>query len=184
MRAPSILLLLSFLVACSSAPSSSTPREYLDPQTAATITAVAAPWVFTREGAPPQLDFLHVYALDVNRMGDHRQYLALAQYWPESDAQDAPTLELVSLDTQVALEPLQMQGRQLGIGQHLDPLAPKTTRWWFYSLSGETLDFLARADHLSAALIEPARRSTYVVWRNGSAEAREFAAVARRWSVP
>src|SRR5262245_7346855 len=79
------------------------PREYLDEKTAATITVVSDPWIFTRERfgtAVDQNDFLNVYAIDVNRQGDHRQYLAVLQSVPlkEAEAQGpapaAPQLEL------------------------------------------------------------------------------------------
>src|SRR5262245_32988080 len=58
------------------------PREYLDEQTAATITVVSDPWIFTRErfGAKvDEQDFLNLYGIDVNRQGDHRQYIAVLQ---------------------------------------------------------------------------------------------------------
>src|SRR5262245_54633217 len=85
------------------------PRQYLDEQTVATITVVSDPWVFSakRPEALPtaedrttvsatsmtdrpvfgteRRDFLSVYAIDVNRMGDHRQYLAVAQSVPRLD---------------------------------------------------------------------------------------------------
>ena len=63
----------------------STPRAYLDEETAATITIVAEPWIFTGEQVGASLndrDYLNMFAIDVNRMGDHRQYLAVLQSMP------------------------------------------------------------------------------------------------------
>ena len=79
---------------CATTPSHA-PREYLDEETAATITVVAQPWVFSRQDAPAQLDSFKLYAVDVNRMGDHKLYLVVMQYWPDS-RQQAPRAHLVA----------------------------------------------------------------------------------------
>lgn len=158
-----------------------TPQQYLDELTASTITRVAAPWVFSREGAPAQLDFVHLYALDVNRQGEHRQYLVLAQFWPESINEAGTTLRIVSSDRDLELKPMRTTGRALGIGQHLDPTAPQTTQWSYYELSDEALIALASPQSLHLVLSSAAKSARYVVWQSANEQFTEFAAVAQQW---
>src|SRR5512138_2777902 len=75
-----------------------TPREYLDERTAATITVVRDPWIFTRgtvrASSGEYRDFLHLYAVDVNRMGEHKQYLAALIPEQTAEVDHAPSIEL------------------------------------------------------------------------------------------
>lgn len=156
-----------------------TPREYLDEQTAATITVVADPWVFNREGTTPQLDFLNLYAIDVNRMGDHRQYLVVVQYWPEPEWKSAlPALEIRAAGAVARLEPFSASPREIGIGQPLDASAPRSATYWFYPVERAQLETIARTKHTSIALLKENERASYIVWRDASAELSEFATVA------
>src|SRR4029450_12901120 len=100
MRSAAAVMLMLVVAGCSTSRPAG-PREYLDEKTAATITVVADPWIFTREhfgAAVDANDFLNLYAIDVNRMGDHRQYLAVLQTIPlameVNVAPSAPQLEL------------------------------------------------------------------------------------------
>src|SRR4051812_910316 len=105
------------LVACAT-PHATTPREYLDEQTAATIKVVSDPWIFTRErtsSAVDSHDYLNIYAIDVNRMGDHRQYLAVLKAWPENSSDS--TLEIITSEGSVKLQPTAQSARELGIAQ-------------------------------------------------------------------
>ncbi len=156
-----------------------TPREYLDEQTAATITVVADPWVFNREGSAPQLDFINLYAIDVNRMGDHRRYLVVAQYWPAPEWESAqPTLEIRAADENLLLRPADGSPRDLGLGEPLDASAPRSTKYWFYPVESRQLEQIARTKHSSLALIKGDVRAAYIVWRDASAELSEFATFA------
>ncbi len=156
-----------------------TPREYLDEQTGATIVAVADPWVFNRERTAPQLDFINLYAIDVNRMGEHRQYLVVVQYWPEPEWKSAhPVLEIRAADEAVKLRPIEGSARELGIGQPLDLSAPRAAKYWFYAVERAQLERIARTKHTTVALLKDDVRASYVVWRDGSAELNEFATFA------
>jgi hypothetical protein len=165
--------------ACSITPATS-PREYLDEQTAATITVVAEPWIFTRSGETVQLDSLNLYAIDVNRMGDHRKYLVVARYWPDRAAgnANAPTLQLQSSQADVTLQAATDNARTLGIGQPIDASAPASTRYWFYPIDRAQLQSLASSSKLTAVLIDGEFRADYTQWRDGSAQLSEFAATA------
>jgi len=156
-----------------------TPRQYLDEQTAATITVVADPWVFNRQGTTPQLDFINLYAIDVNRMGDHRQYLVVVQYWPAPEWSSAqPTLEIYAGEQRVSLKPSEASPRELGVEESFDTSAPRSAERWFYPVDREQLARIARTNHTSIALVKDDLHAAYAVWRDGSAELNEFATFA------
>jgi hypothetical protein len=159
------------------------PREYLDEQTAATITVVADPWIFVRDltvSAEAQRDFLNLYAIDVNRMGDHRQYLAVLQWWPPARANAAeslPVLELQAPDGTIALQATAQDARQLGIAQPLATAHSAEAKWWYFPVDKKVLASVARSGKLSATLVANSERTAYVIWRDGSAELTELTTV-------
>jgi hypothetical protein len=172
------MLLLAVLAIAGCATSKSvTPREYLDEQTAATITVVADPWIFTRKNAPPQLDFFNLYAIDVNRMGDHRKYFAVVHYWPSAEllASGAPALVLSGGAKELKLAAVAETPRSLGIAQPLDKSAPSSSRTWLYPVDSATLQAIAQSRQLAAALVTEKVNAEYAVWRDGSTELSEFA---------
>lgn len=156
------------------------PREYLDETTAATITAVAEPWVLVSarsQAAARNRDFLSVYAIDVNRMGDHRQYLAVLQWWPAAAATAAATrLELATGQQTFSLRAAAEEARQLGIVQPPGQAYTEAARWWYFPVDRNVLSSVAAARDLSAVLLVDTERSEYTVWRDGSAELAEWAA--------
>jgi hypothetical protein len=172
------------LTACAMTPVVA-PREYLDERTAATITIVAQPWIFNRDHAQPQLDFVHLHAIDVNRMGDHRKYIAVVKYWPAPEHQGmnevVPMLEVQLDDRVLELAPTRSDLRELGIGQPLDPAAPRSAKTWLYPVDASELKRAAEAKSLSVALITEEARVSYTVWRDGRAELSEFYTLAAEW---
>jgi hypothetical protein len=161
------------------------PREYLDEKTAATITVVAQPWIFTSDAPHSNLsdrDYLNLYAIDVNRMGEHRQYIAVMQSFYAQDSVDetsAPTLELQSAGRTFSLLPSTETPRQLGIAQPLAEPFAQTSRWWYFPVSREDLAAVAQAKNLQAALVMNNARLGYVVFRDGSVELSEMSATLR-----
>lgn len=178
-----------------------TPREYLDEETAATVTVVADPWIYSEKRTRPastfmdnrsstaggfagelgseQRDFLSVYAIDVNRMGTHHQYLAVLQSLPRVDAagaaKSAPTLELQVANQKMSLQPITQTPRELGIAQAPAQVDAGGSQWWYFPVGKEVLTAIAGSRDLQAALVVEADRTTYEIWRDGSAE---FAALA------
>jgi len=171
MRCFLIALGLVAVVGCATQPVV-TPHQYLDEETAATVTVVSEPWIFSTkrpdgpalptvmedrspettgtareksEFAADRRDLISLYAIDVNRMGDHRQYLAVQQSLPRANGNaSVPTLELRSGDQLLALKPVTQTPRELGI--------------------------VARTHDLQATLIVDGDRIAYDMWRDGSAE--------------
>jgi hypothetical protein len=170
-------LLASFLFGCASTPATA-PREYLDEQTAATITAVKEPWIFTREQnvGNEQRDFLHLYAIDVNRMGEHRQYIAALQS-SAADMAVRPLLELTSGGQTQTLEAVSQSPREIGIAQPIAESYTLTSAWWFFPVDKQTLATLANAGDLRARMIVGNKPIAYVLWRDGRGELSELTAV-------
>lgn len=172
------------LAACAMTPTLA-PREYLDERTAATITIVAQPWIFNRDHARPQLDFVHLYAINVNRMGDHRKYLVVVKYWPAPEHEGlidlSPVLEVDAGDQPLQLKAVEGDPRDLGIGQPLDTGAPRSAKTWLYPVDPNALKRIASAGSLSVALLTEGTRARYSVWRDGRAELSEFSTLAADW---
>jgi hypothetical protein len=179
-----IFLLAALVIAGCSTTKSVTPREYLDEQTAATITVVADPWIFTRKNAAPQLDFFNLYAIDVNRMGDHKKYFAVVHYWPSAELVPkdgvAPTLSLSGGAQELKLDAVSASPRDLGIAQPLDKSAPASSKTWLYPVDQKALQSIAQTRQLSATLITDTVNAAYAVWRDGSTELSEFATAFER----
>ncbi|MGH8175549.1 MAG: hypothetical protein ACREV5_04730 [Steroidobacter sp.] len=183
MRTVSTALLLLICVACTSTPGTA-PREYLDEQTAATITVVADPWIFSRERTnetADQRDFLNVYAIDVNRMGDHKQYFAVLQSLPLVDSQGrelpAPTLQLRTSADVLSLEPTPEEPRKLGLARPVAESYSLTSKWWYFPVDRQTLASVATSGDVQATLVVGETQTPYVLWRDGRAEVEELTSV-------
>ena len=165
-----------WFLGCASTPNA--PREYLDEQTAATITVVNEPWIFTREqsAANQQRDYLHLYAIDVNRMGTHRQYFAALQSAPDR-ADAAPILELSAGEQTVKLHAVAEEPRELGIAQPVAESYTLTAAWWYYPVDKQALASWAKAGDLQARLIGADGRIAYVLWRDGREGLSELTAL-------
>jgi hypothetical protein len=170
---------IMLLAACATTPHSVAPREYLDEKTAATITVVADPWVLASERSEQadERDFLNLYAIDVNRQGEHRQYLAVLQWWPTADAASgkvAPTLQLHAADSTIDLRPTPEDARTFGIAQPIAEPASFGSKWWYFPVNREILVDLAKSSDLRATLVVGDTQTGFIKWRDGSAELVEL----------
>ena len=158
------------------------PREYLDEQTAATITVVADPVVFVHEREAVTArgrDFLSLYGIDVNRMGEHRQYIAVLQWAPPEEISTAqvPELELHLNQQPIVLQPAKQSARELGIAQPLAESYSYNATWWYFPVDKEVMRRMAEAREMSAAMVLPQRRIQYVMLNDGRAQLGELTAV-------
>jgi hypothetical protein len=161
-----------------------TPREYLDEQTAATITVVKDPWIFTRESArtadSQYRDFLHLYAIDVNRMGDHRQYIAALQSFSAEQrlqTHEPPTLELRTGEWSITLRASAAQPKEIGIVQPVAEAYTLNASWWYFPVDKQTLASIANTTDLQATMLHREERVAYTLWRDGREELSELTAV-------
>jgi hypothetical protein len=173
-----LCVLICFAVTACATPHSTTPREYLDEQTAATIKVVSDPWIFTRERTNSSVDthdYLNIYAIDVNRMGDHKQYLAVLKAWPTDGT--STVLQLATHDGPVELQATTQSTRDLGIAQPVASSFAYDATWRYFPVNKEVLAKLAHSPELRASIVTADMAVPYVMWRDGSAEVTELTAV-------
>lgn len=166
------------------------PREFLDEQTAATITIVADPVIFVSEAAGPRgldrerspfipdsnRDYLELYGIDVNRMGSHRQYFVVQKWLTPDDAEARPILELKADGSTVELRATPEDPRKLGISAPPAPIFSKSAKWWYFPTDTATLRRIAGASSLDASLVIGERRMAYEIFTDGRAQLGELAA--------
>jgi hypothetical protein len=172
-----IALVMVSLIGCTTP--TIAPREYLDEQTAATITAVAEPWILVRQGSSGrERDFLNLYAIDVNRMGDHRQYIAVLQWFPsQKPLSSQPALELHGGGEPILLRASDEDARALGLAQPLVAAQMPDSKWWYFPVDKSVLTSVAQTRNLRATFIAEDERTPYEIWRDGSAELGELTSV-------
>lgn len=179
-----IPLCISLLLFACSSERVLTPREYLDERTAATITVAKDPWIFTRVAANGTerryRDFLHLYVIDVNRMGDHKQYIGALQSSSASAAGEGaelPTLQLETGSWSVSLPASTTRGEDIGIVQPVAESYTPGARWWYFPVDKQVLATIANTTALDAELVWHADRVAYTLWRDGRDALSELTAV-------
>jgi hypothetical protein len=168
------------LSACTALPSVDSPEEYLDPNTAATISVVGRPLVFAH--AQPNLaahmrDYVTLAAAAVNRSGK-TEYVVIAYFWTTLDAHGqegakrtesnsaADTLILVADDRRIELPSQGHSAHAAGIGMpvHAPPVRSATPNVYRTDLA--TLRFIAAARHLAVLRSAEDPDSAYEIWED------------------
>jgi len=159
--------------------------EYLDPDTAVTIRAVAVPIVFSHDA--PELaanarDYLSAGLVEVNNMGKRVHYLALVS-WSTVDRNRpgaTPTaipgrIELSGSGKPHEFTPVTHQPRTLGIGAALFRPASGYAGESWYRLSVDELRALSADPPGRVTLTDDAsNRVEYELWRSATEALREF----------
>lgn len=178
-RLAATALLLTLLGGCASAPPVAV-REYLDEQTAASVTVAGDGIVFARprtEYAVNARDYVTVVPVDVNRGGSHALYL-YCYVWStieRPNASEAPAqFALVADGRMIELAPAAATPRAIGLGQA--PVEPPAlnARVLVAATTREALGFLVKAQELSVAATREDRTDRYALWADGRAALVEF----------
>jgi hypothetical protein len=172
------------LAGCASVPDS--PRQYQDEASAVTVTVVAKPWIFSTDNAGFNLksrDALNIYAIDVNRQGEHRQFLAVLQS-PAPDASqgqstDVSALEIETADGLVKLAPTQESPQAIGIVQPLAEPFALTFRWLYFPTTAAQLEMLGKSASVRPVIVTADNRVGYVEFESGQAQLAELGAALR-----
>lgn len=167
--------LLAALLAtgCAVTPPAAGEREYLDEETAATVTVGARAIVFARDR--PELavnarDYLTLVPVDVNRSGRHEQYF-FGYAWSTIDKRGlpgeedvAPRFDLVADGRRVTLAPASEDRHDLGLGEL--PLSPpaRSAQLVVSPTTREILDFVARAEEVRAVADLGGASVRYELW--------------------
>lgn len=168
---PALLLGLTVAAAAADNP----PREYLDEDTAATITVVDQPLVFAyprQDLAANARDYATVAAAAVNR-GGKIDYVMVVYFWSTADARlrsdalpPAEPLVLAADDRRIALTLRGHSPHEAGIGVpvHAPPGGSVTPN--VYGIDLATVRFLAEARRLSLVADAPGAPLRYELWED------------------
>lgn len=176
-RALLVAGICSVISACTALPSADSPLEYLDQETAATVSVVGRPIVFAHERpnrAAHMRDYVTLAAATVNRSGK-TDYVVIAYFWttfdPHGQQNDdrvipAGTGELVIVADDRRIQ-LQLEGHSAhdaGIGApiHAPPGSAATPNVYRTDLA--TLRFIAAAHHLAVLANADDPVSSYEIW--------------------
>jgi hypothetical protein len=177
------LLFLLTLLGCSSAP---TVKSWLDPVSAATITAQGEPLIVARDEqtrSTNERDFAQLTAVEVNRMGERRLYL-VAVLWTSAQQTRAERdefekfferVELRMGDRSTTLARHQGDVAELGVGQSPLPLAVHGSQQLFFPIERADLMTLAGSNRVQlVALGQPDAPLFYEEWQDGRRSLNEF----------
>jgi hypothetical protein len=173
------LVLLTALLSGAAKP----PEEYLDEDTAATLTIVADPLVFAcerRDLAAHARDYVTLAAVAVNR-NRKVSYVLLAYFWStvaphlRPDALPSPdTLLLQADDRRIELRRSPQTARDAGISQSVHPPPGTATQPLVYPTDLPTLRFLAEARRLKVLSDSDATPTGFVLWDDEREALRAF----------
>ena len=158
--------------------------EYLDPETAVTVRALAEPLLYAH--AAPELaanarDYLSLGLVEVNNMGARKHYLALVS-WSTINrervgAEPAPVPEQIEITLAGhphEFKPVGHESRSLGIGGALfRPPSGYVGESWYLMTAAE-VRALAAAPPDSIGLPQESGRVEYETWRGDRGALAEF----------
>jgi hypothetical protein len=148
------------------------PREYLDEQTGATVTAVDRPLVFARdrsERAANQRDYITLAAATVNR-GGKREYVLIAYIWSTLDPRyepsniDPESLVMVSDDRRFSLNANGKTSADLGIARGIDAPPGLAAKPLAFPSDPGTMRSIAAARNLEVQAKMGDTVVSYILW--------------------
>ena len=159
-------------------------NDYLDPQTAMTVRAVAAPFIYARD--VPELaanvrDYLSLGAVEVNNMGARKHYLAAVSWSTidrrRVDGSPPPLPERIELTLAGKTRVLSLashESRSLGIGEPLfrPPRGYLGESW--YVVTPADLRAFAAAPPESIDIAVESGRTSYGLWRHADTALEDF----------
>ncbi|HLJ39516.1 MAG TPA: hypothetical protein VKT54_14010 [Steroidobacteraceae bacterium] len=159
------------------------PREYLDQETAATVTVVAEPLVFAyarTELAANARDYVTLAAAAVNR-GGKVDFVGIAYFWstvdPRMRTDPLPTPEPLIIQADDRRIELKLRGQSahdagIGVPAHAPPGPPVTPN--VYGIDLPTLRFIAAARHLTLLADSRGTLLSYRLWGDQRAALQAF----------
>lgn len=171
------------LTTCAALAAGKQPQEYLDEETAATVTVVGEPLIFANERrdlAANERDYVTLAAAAVNRNGKI-SYVLIAYFWSTVDPrlrQDAlPSPEPLLLQADDRRIELHLRGHSaheagIGVPVHAPPGAPVTPN--VYGTDLATVRFVTEARRLTLLVDSDPSPLSYELWEDHRAALRTF----------
>ena len=158
-------------------------REYLDETTAATITAVAEPYIFARERtdlAVNARDYVSLAALEINRAGQ-RSYHWFAYVWSTIDRRGDPSgatpvdqFVLLADGRAITLRGEARSLREAGVGQPPLPAPTRQAQALMFAADTEVFDYVAGSADLRVVLLRKDDQSEFLPWRDARDSLQAF----------
>jgi hypothetical protein len=168
------------LAGCASAPQT---REYVDNDTAATISVSNDSWIFARERpdlAVHAQDYITMTPVQVNRAGRRVVYL-YCQLWSTIDRRRDTSivppkseLAIVADDRRIVLPQSGTDVRSLGMGHIPVPPPNSAAEIRVVAIDLDLLRSIATADQVRVALNMEHVTDYFLTWRNGQAAVLDF----------
>jgi hypothetical protein len=162
-----------FTAGCAAAPAPDSTREYLDEQTAATVTVGPRPLVFALERpdlAVHARDYLTLVPIDVNQAGSHVQYF-YGYVWSTIDKRRAgesdrvsPRFELIADGRRIPLAPVAGKPRDIGLGEPPLPPPAASAEILVSLTTREVQAFVANADVVVAVARRGDASERFALW--------------------
>lgn len=168
--------------ACGTVAAATASRQYLDDETAATVTVASDGFVFAREAsdlAANTRDYVSLTPVEVNR-GGRRTHVLAAYLWSTIDRSrtggSVPSeFTLVLDDRRVALRSAASAPTELGVGKAPAPPPARGARLVFYAVDASVFDALITATtRLLRVPDESEDEEPFALWRDASSAAKEF----------
>ena len=157
--------------------------EYLDEQTAATVTTAREDLVFARERpdlAVNARDYVSLVPIEVNRSGERRYYW-FGYLWSTIDRRDNETqltqgdqLVLLADARPIALQPAAGSMRELGIARAPLKRPGRAAVAILLQADADSVSFTGHASGLSLVLIHDGQNQDYSLWRDAREAVRKF----------
>ena len=172
-RPAASVLAVAMLSGCVASAPSSGEREYLDEQTAATVTVGSSELVFARER--PELavnarDYLTLVPVDVNRAGAHAQYF-FGYAWSTidrgatgSERPAMPRFDLVADGRRIPLVPHEGSLGALGLGELPVPPPSRSATVLVAPATREQLEFVRSASDVRALMLGDQGSERFDLW--------------------
>jgi hypothetical protein len=168
------VILAVALSACTTLPGTASPEEYLDPETAATISIVGKPLVFAHERperAAHMRDYVTLAAAAVNRSGK-TDYVLVAYDWTTFDEHGrsgethsaTTTLVVAADDRRITLNLAGHSAHDVGIGTPVHPPPVGSATPDIYRTDLATMRFIAAARHLAVLKQSDTAATAYTIW--------------------
>lgn len=159
------------------------PHEYLDEETAATVTLVGDPLVFAQprtDLAANARDYANVLAASVNRNGK-TSYVLIVYFWSTVDKRlhgerlpGPDELILQADDRRIRLPLSARSAHEAGIGGRVDAPDGSDAPPYVYATDLATMRFIGESRHLALLLETETTTLSYGIWEDGRKSLRAF----------
>jgi hypothetical protein len=179
-----LIVALTLLSACSSAPRAAVSQEIFDEETGNTLLVVAKPLVFARtrsDVAAFARDYATLVAVEVDQSGKFNDYILLYRWStvdPRMAAPPAPNqgeLKILADGREIDLKPLEQSPVGLSRRKQLHVPEQGAMVAHEYKIDAATLRFIAASRELTLRMPQESFDTPFSIWEDGRGALAQFA---------